>query len=97
MNNLPVFTRKYFWDVNPDTLDNNRHQQFIVERLLEYGDLDSIDWLNNNFPKSTITQVIKTSKRISPKTGNYFAIYYNLPKDQVLCMRTRSIQKQNKF
>jgi hypothetical protein len=88
---LPVFSSKYFWDVNPFALDVQQHKTFIIERLLEYGDLDSLVWVNETYPKKDIQDVVMHSKRMSPKTANFFSLYYAIPKGNVVCMTPRFI------
>jgi succinate dehydrogenase flavin-adding protein (antitoxin of CptAB toxin-antitoxin module) len=78
MVNLPSGTYKYFWDVNPQTLDLEQHKTYIIERLLEQGDLDSLNWLNQNISQDDIKKTVKDSRRISAKTKNFFSLYYKL-------------------
>ena len=32
------FLKKYFWDVDFPSLNKKNHSEFIIERILEYGD-----------------------------------------------------------
>ena len=91
MNKIPHKLEKYFWDTPIDTLDPDKHKTYIIERLLDYGDNFAIEWLNNNYSENTIKQTVRESRRISPKTGNYFALIYNLPKKDLRCMKKRFI------
>ncbi|HAZ29332.1 TPA: hypothetical protein DCY43_01065 [candidate division WWE3 bacterium] len=84
---LPVDFKKYFWDVRFNTLTAYSHPTFIIERLLEFGDVKELDWLNSMYTKDQITNVLLTSRRLSPKTGNFFAHYYNVPKESLVCMK----------
>lgn len=90
MTDLPVGFSKYFWDVNPLTLDCARYKTFIIERLLDYGDMDSLKWINEEYPEDDIREVVIHSRRISPKTANFFAMYYGIPKEDVLCLKPHS-------
>ena len=73
---LPKSSQKYFWDVNPEKLDSKQHQSFIVERLLEQGDLESLTWINQMYPSSEIRTIANHSRRLSPKTKNFCTLYY---------------------
>jgi len=42
MKTLPEFLKKYFWDVDFSKLDKEAYSQFIIERILEYGDQKAI-------------------------------------------------------
>jgi len=75
---LPLSAYKYFWDTDPHKLDSSKHASYIIERLLEQGDLDSLKWVNDTFPKEDIYHTIKTSRRLSAKTRNFFSLYYHI-------------------
>jgi hypothetical protein len=44
---LPEEFRKYFWDVDYDDLSLDKYPKFIAERIMNYGDLDSVKWLQS--------------------------------------------------
>ncbi len=64
---------------------------YIIERLLELGDINELEWLNKKYSKEQITNTLRSSRRISPKTGNFFSLYYGIPKEALACMKKRSI------
>lgn len=97
MKSIPGFIASYLWDVKTDDLVPQKHADFIIERVLEYGDEKSLIWLKKKFSREKIISILTKSKRISPKTGNFYAIYYNLPKEQLLCIQQPFTQKQNRF
>jgi hypothetical protein len=94
---LPDYITKYLWDVNADNISPTTHGEFIIERILEYGDTDSLKWIEKTYEKSKIIEVLKKSKKISPKTGNFYALYFNISKEELLCIRKPFTQKQNRF
>ena len=96
-SDIPEHINKYLWDVNVGELSLEKHSKFIIERVLEYGDLDTIKWLENVYSKDIITNVLIKSKRISPKTGSLYALYFDIPRESLLCIRKPFTQKQNRF
>ncbi len=56
-----------FWDVDFSKINKITHTQFIIERILEYGDLKSVKWMNNNYDLDKIKEVTINSKNISKK------------------------------
>ena len=72
MNTIPKVFQKYFWDTNPARIDFKKHQSYIIERLLEYGDTQAYRWLIKNFPKTQLKKFAKTSRQLSPKTKNFW-------------------------
>ena len=97
MTKIPGHVFRYLWDVKEESLDVNMHSGFVIERVLEYGDTDSFSWILKTYGKEKILDVLKKSKRISPKTGNFYALYFGIPKLELLCIRKPFIRKQDRF
>ncbi len=96
-DDIPDYVRTYLWDVNLEELSLQKHSKFIIERVLEYGDMNALKWLESNFKREEITEVLKNSKRISPKTGSLYALYFDIPRESLLCIQKPFTQKQNRF
>ena len=94
MKTLPIFLQKYFWDVDFSKINKITHTQFIIERILEYGDLKSIKWMNNNYDLDKIKEVTINSKNISKKSANYWQIIFDIKRDKILCFKRLSQEKQ---
>jgi hypothetical protein len=71
---LPNEFRKYFWDVAFDELSFKKYPRFISERILNYGDLDSIKWLLSATGKQFIRSIVESSRNLNAKTRNYWQI-----------------------
>ena len=97
MKSVPKYVEKYLWDVKTKSIDIQKHSGFVIERVLEYGDTDSFSWLLKTYQKDKILEILKKSKRISPKTGNFYALYFGIPKEELLCIRKPFIRKQDRF
>jgi hypothetical protein len=94
---IPDFVKKYLWDVNEKDISTSSYKNFIIERILEYGDFNSISWLEDTYSREDIIEVLRTSNKLSRNTGNLYSLYYNVPKEELLCIRKPFIQKQNRF
>jgi hypothetical protein len=92
---IPQFLKKYFWDVDIAKVDKKKNDKFIIERILEYGDRKEIKWMEKTFSKSRIKDVIRKSRRLSLKSANYWAIIFNLKRDDVLCLKRYYQKKPN--
>ncbi|CEP66780.1 Uncharacterized [Moorella glycerini] len=93
---LPAFLKKYFWDVSFDSLDSWNESYFILERLLEYGDTRAIRWVMRQYRDEELLEVIKTSPRLSAKTGNFWRCYYHLQEDDLRCLRPPSHRRDRR-
>jgi hypothetical protein len=96
-NDIPQPVKVLLWDVNPETISLSDSSQFIIERILEYGDLAEIKWMESTFSRKQIIETLMTSKRISSKSGNFFALKYNLEKETLLCLQQPFTNKQDRF
>lgn len=74
------------WDVDRAAVDPWRHRQFIVERVLRYGDRDSLAWLLENFSRSDIADAVRRSRRLDRRTANYWVLRLKLDRGEVACL-----------
>jgi len=92
---LPRFLKKYFWDVEFPRLDSKKDSSYITARILEYGDVKAIRWLFRALPKGKIKEVVRKSRQFSPKSINFWSLFFNIKPNQIECLR-RSYQKTQK-
>jgi hypothetical protein len=90
----PRFLRKYFWDVDFLKLDKKIHSQFIIERILEYGDKKAVKWMRRNFKLNEIKKVICSSRNLSLKSANFWQFIFDLNKNDILCLKKSFQEKQ---
>lgn len=64
-----------FWDVDPGKLHIRRHGRYIIERILELGDLNALWWAQRQYPTSLIVETCRTSRRLSPRSKNFWSIW----------------------
>ncbi len=60
-----------FWDVERDTLSPDEDWFFIVERILEFGDIEDLFWMRNTFSEDKIKETVKKSRILSKRTFSY--------------------------
>ena len=95
MKLLPSFLKKYFWDVNFKELDFEKYPAYISERILEYGNVKAVKWLLRNVSKQDLKKIIIKTYQLSPKSANFWALFFNIPKQKILCLN-KSYLKQRK-
>jgi len=78
--------RRYFWDVDPSKLDPQQRSTFIIERLLEEGDRQAFHWLEAMYSSNQVRRVLTSSRRISPRTANFFSLVLDIPKQEFRCL-----------
>jgi len=75
---LPEEFRKYFWDVDYDDLSLKKYPKFIAERIMNYGDLDAVKWLQSVLDREFIRSVVMNSRNLNPKSKNYWELVLNI-------------------
>ena len=79
------FSRKLFWDVDPSTLDFERHRKYVVARVLEYGTLDDWQLLVRRFTLESIIGVAQTLRTLDPKALSFLATVGHVPRSSFRC------------
>ena len=75
-----------FWDTPLESIDQHRHREFVTERLLDYGGMDGVRWLFENYGAEAIKEVLISSRRISRVTATFWAIYFSIPPEKIRCL-----------
>jgi hypothetical protein len=73
---VPSRLFKFFWDVDPKKLDARRHSRFIIERILDLGDLDAFWWAQKQYPTALLIEVSLTSRRLSQRSKQFWKIWF---------------------
>ena len=95
--NIPPKVISLLWDAKLADISLSKHKQYVIERVLEYGDLAEDKWLKSVYSIEDIIDVIKRSRQISIKTANYYSLIFNIPQEEILCFKQPFTQKQNRF
>ena len=66
--------RSLFWDVNPKEVDLNKHAQYIIERILEFGRDEEVRWMKRNYSQQAIKEVTEKSRVLHPKTKSLWRL-----------------------
>ena len=75
---VPPRFRPLFWDTSLENIHINRNARYIIERVLEFGDLAAVEWLQKVYPVRKIADVLKLSKVISEKSKNFWMIWFGI-------------------
>ena len=63
-----VFRQSLFWDVDPKTIDPQKHAVYIIERVLDFGRTEELQWMAQYYPKELIRKVVQTSRVLQRKS-----------------------------
>lgn len=85
---VPTTMQHLFWDVDPQTL-TPEHARFIIERVLDWGDIQAVNWVLHTFPRSLIVEVLRTSRRLSSKSAMFWAVMFDVNPQEVQSLKQR--------
>jgi len=83
---IPDRFRSLFWDVSPKDFDPVSFPTYTIGRVIEYGDRESVAWLQEMFSQEQIAEVLRTERRLSPRSANFWALVYRLRPEQVAAL-----------
>jgi len=75
----PTFSQNLFWDIDISTLDIDKHSKYILERVLQYGDLEDWRKVKNYYSFDYLKTMALDIRTMDPKTLNFIAAYLNIP------------------
>jgi hypothetical protein len=90
--------RPIFWDTDINNLDPEKHTRYIIERILQYGLSEHVNWMLKSYTEDEVIQAVKQSRNIDRKTANFWSIHLEINKDEILCFtKPQSILSNSMF
>ncbi len=96
-NHIPENLKRYFWDTDVAKLSLKKHATYIIERVLEWGNIEAVKWLRDIYAEKTILQVLNHSRRISDKSTNFWRVIFSSNNILPICTPKSSERKQEKI
>ena len=85
---IPEKIQRLFWDVNKEDVDIKTHRAYIIRRILDYGNIEDVKWVLKIYSQKEIVEVVKKSRGLSRKSAYFWSTYFNIPKEEVACLKT---------
>lgn len=64
------FRQALFWDTDPSKIDPEKHAQYIIERVADFGHDDEVRWVFHFYDKPFLRRVIDKSRCLRAETKN---------------------------
>ncbi len=68
------FRQALFWDTNPKKIDPKKNAQYIIERILDFGNDKEVRWMWNFYDRALLKKVVYKSRSIHPETKNLWLL-----------------------
>ena len=89
---LPEFLKSLFWDVDHRNISPQDRAEYVIKRILEYGDRKTVHWMRRNFKKIKIKEVLCRARDLSPQSANYWAIILGVNRKRIKCLQKRYLE-----
>ena len=76
---------RLFWDHSLTEADLDRHNVWVLERVLDYGSLEDIRVLQDTMGKASFLKTAAMATRVSPRTLNFWRKV--LKREGITCTR----------
>jgi hypothetical protein len=80
---IPQHVRPLFWDIAVETFDPQAWPRYTIERVLEHGADDDVQWLRRIVTPEQIQGVLRTTRRLSPRSATFWALVFEVPASEV--------------
>jgi len=94
---IPEWLEPYFWDVHIEDIDLKDNCVFIIERLLNEGDQEALNWLFGIYTEGKIKEAVLVSRGLSLKTARCWQNYFDLREEEMRCFGTQSTGPERIF
>jgi transcriptional regulator len=72
-----IFDPTLFWDA--EDIDIGRHTDYIIARVLDFGDEKDVKRLREIYSDDKLINVIRTRRGLLPITKRFWSVYFNIP------------------
>ena len=87
MKTKVFLSKNIFWDVNFKKLDYQKNADFIIERVLNYGDEEDFQKIKKIYGISKIKEIARKTNYISKKNINFWSIIFNISPNLFKCTK----------
>lgn len=75
---IPESLSVLYWDARLEEIKLKENARYVIERVLQYGDLDALNWLQRVYPSEKILDVIFISRTLTEKSKNFWRIWFGV-------------------
>ena len=79
------FSKYLFWDTNSATVDLERNAPYVVQRVLEYGELSDWRLLQEYYGLKRIVEIAKQLRSLDPKALSFLCVVSNTHEEDYRC------------
>lgn len=78
-------SREIFWDTNYDTIDWDKSYQWVICRVLEYGNIEDWREMRKYYGDKKIVEAATKARSLSIKTMHFIHHIFEVPLEKFRC------------
>ena len=94
---LSNLRKTLFWDVNFKKLDAQKSTQFIIGRVLDFGNLNEWKIIKEFYGLEKIRETARKHVFSDTRNTHFWAMILNIPLKNLKCTRNPSLKTPNAF
>ena len=94
MKKLPKFLWPFFWDTDPKKLDVEKRSKYIIERVMDWGDIPHVKWMLENFSKKELKNTLIKTRNLFKKSAYFWANFLQVDPEETKCL-SKAYQKKH--
>jgi hypothetical protein len=94
---LKQLNKTLFWDINLKSLHYQKNADFIIERVLSFGNEKDYRLLCQIYSQEKIKRAAVKLNYPDKKTVNFWSIIFHIPLNSFLCIKKLSTLRPNAF
>jgi len=96
-NKLPEKFKTLFWDTDFNTLDPYKKSHYIINRILDKGNVEAVRWARKTYSQDTIKFSLMKLRDFSLKSATFWATIYDIPFHQIICLQEPYLTTRRKL
>ncbi len=80
-----IFSNNLFWDVDPASIDFNKHSRYVVERVLTRGNRKDWESLKKTYGRKEIGEIALKIRSMDKRTLSFLCTYFDKKKEDFRC------------
>jgi hypothetical protein len=87
------FSSHLFWDVPKESVNLEKHSEFIIKRVLEYGLIDDWNFIKDYYGLQKIVDIAKKFRELEPRALSYLSVISKTPKEEFKCCNYQQLNQ----
>lgn len=83
----PKLSRTIFWDIDFSKIDYDGKYRFVIERVIERGDLNDWKEIKRYYGLGKIKEAVLNARYLTKITMRFCSVYFDVPIEKFRCYK----------